>query len=361
MGINFTAKIRQEKLYLLLFLGLLLFSEFVSRFPEWVEAYYSQGFYLLYARWMRWVFGGLPFSFGDGVYIGLSLLAVFWFFVNFKHIFQKPRWFFGILLRLITVLYGVFLFSWGLNYHRLPLYKSLQIETKYTNAELENTLKYLIEKSNALHAQLAKNDSAMLVSPIDKAQIISESTAGFEALSLTYPKLKLYSQSLKTSVYSIPLTYMGFSGYFNPLTHEAQVDGIMPLEKFYITALHEQAHQLGYAAEEEANFVGWLAAVKHPDKVFNYYGYVFALRYVLNEWYLRSPENYQGYLKQVKPGILAYFKASADFWKQYENPFEPIFKTTFNAYLKANKQTKGIESYNYVTGLIVGYLKGEKQ
>lgn len=359
MGIDFRTGIKQERLYLLVFAGLVVFSEVASRFPERIETYYSQGFYLFYARWMRWIFGSLPFSFGDIVYIGLSLFAVFWFFTKCRSILQKPRWFFGVLLRLITVLYGVFLFSWGLNYHRMPLYKSLQIEAKYSNSSLEKTLNYLIEKSNALHTELAQDDSLMLISPWDKTQIFSQSTAGFEVLALTYPNMKLYSQSLKTSLYSTPLTYMGFSGYFNPITHEGQVDGIMPVEKFYVTALHEQAHQLGYAAEEDANFVGWLAAIKHPDKVFNYYGYVFALRYVLNEWYLRAPEDYQVYLKKVKPGILAYYKASADFWRRYENSFEPMFKNTFNAYLKANKQTKGIESYNYVTGLIVGYLKKE--
>jgi len=36
---------------------------------------------------------------------------------------------------------------------------------------------------------------------------------------------------------------------------------------------------------------------------------------------------------------------------------EPIFKVFYSHFLKANNQTKGIESYNYVVALLVDYLK----
>lgn len=359
MTLNLKEKIPQEKTYLFLLLLLWIISETAARFPDLVEKYYSNGIYLLYARWMRTLFGWMPFSFGDAVYIILVVTGIFWMVKNIKNLFLKPRWFIGQVLRTLAVAYGIFLFSWGLNYHRLPLYKSLDLQTQYTDNDLQKTLNLLIETTNDLHQKLAPSDSAMVDYGWNADQIFRASAKAYENLATDFPALRLAPQSLKKSLYSTPLTYMGFSGYFNPVTHEGQVDGIMPVNKFYLTSLHEQAHQLGYAAEEEANFIGWLAAVKHPDEVFNYYGYVFVLRYALNEWYLRQPEKYQAYLQKVKPGILAYYKESADFWKQYENPFEPVFKSTFNTYLKANKQSKGIESYNYVVGLLIGYLKKE--
>ena len=51
---------------------------------------------------------------------------------------------------------------------------------------------------------------------------------------------------------------MGFSGYLNPFTNEAQVDILIPKYQLPTTASHEVAHQLGYAAENEANFIGIL-------------------------------------------------------------------------------------------------------
>ena len=85
---------------------------------------------------------------------------------------------------------------------------------------------------------------------------------------------------------------MGFSGYLNPITNEAQVDGLIPEFKFPTTASHEAAHQIGYAAENEANFIGFLAASHHPDTYFRYSGYAFGLRHCLAELYRREPEMY---------------------------------------------------------------------
>jgi hypothetical protein len=45
------------------------------------------------------------------------------------------------------------------------------------------------------------------------------------------------------------------------------------------------------------------------------------------------------------------------FWKKYENPMEPIFKSVFNTFLKVNNQKDGIKSYNAVVGLIINHRK----
>ena len=36
---------------------------------------------------------------------------------------------------------------------------------------------------------------------------------------------------------------------------------------------------------------------------------------------------------------------------------EPIFKSVFNTFLKANNQKEGIKSYNAVVGLMINYRK----
>ena len=56
-------------------------------------------------------------------------------------------------------------------------------------------------------------------------------------------------------------------------------------------------------------------------------------------------------------GILIDFKSSSDFWNTYKNPFEPIVKKGYNAYLKSNKQQKGVDSYNYVVDLLISYFR----
>ena len=58
----------------------------------------------------------------------------------------------------------------------------------------------------------------------------------------------------------------------------------------------------------------------------------------------------------VTGGELTWLLRGFDFWDKYKNPTEPIFKTTYNAYLEANEQEGGIESYNYVVELMVHYF-----
>jgi hypothetical protein len=148
----------------------------------------------------------------------------------------------------------------------------------------------------------------------------------------------------------------GFPGYLNPFTNEAQVDILIPKYQLPSTASHEVAHQIGYAAENEANFIGMLACMHHPDPYFKYSGQVFALRYCLNEIYLRDQNRFLKLRERVRPGIFKNFKESQDFWNTYQNPLEPFFKNTYDGFLKANNQDGGIESYSYVVALIVNFF-----
>ena len=53
--------------------------------------------------------------------------------------------------------------------------------------------------------------------------------------------------------------YGGFLGYYNPFSGEAQVNTKVPAFIIPFTACHEIGHQLGFASESEASFVGYLA------------------------------------------------------------------------------------------------------
>ena len=46
-----------------------------------------------------------------------------------------------------------------------------------------------------------------------------------------------------------------------------------------------------------------------------------------------------------------------DFWGSYENPFETFSKIFWDNFLKANNQTDGIKSYNYMVALVVNYFE----
>ena len=68
-------------------------------------------------------------------------------------------------------------------------------------------------------------------------------------------------------------------------------------------------------------------------------------------------DTYNNLLTTINPGILASYKEMRDFWSSYENPFEVFSKHFYNYFLKANNQSKGIMSYNYMVALVVNYFE----
>ena len=353
--------LKNKKLGLVIFLGIqIALIAILKHYPEFVEQFYSNGLYVFLSKLSRYVFGWIPFSVGDILYTLAGIYIIRWLIINRKRIIKDTlNWFLDIGATL-SIAYFAFHILWAFNYYRQPLYKSLNLEADYTTEQLISFTEKLIQKSNNLHLQLAKNDTLKVELPYTKSEILSKVKEGYSTLSEVYPHLDYHPKSIKKSIYSLPLTYMGFSGYLNPFTNEAQVNGLISSYKFPTTACHEAAHQLGYAAENEANFIGSLAAIHNDDIYFKYSGHTFALRYCLAEIYNREPDLYIAILPTINKGILKNYQEVQDFWKSYENPIEPIFEKTFDSFLKANNQSAGMKSYSYVVALLVNYYEDKQ-
>lgn len=334
-----------------------LLIKWLSHYPEFIERYYSNGLYPYISKLFRVMLGWMPISFGDFVYAFAGIYMIRWVFKNFKRIKTDAKNFVVDVFSAISIVYFAFHLFWGLNYYRLPLYKSLGLKSEYTTEQLVEVTKKLIDKSNKTHSDIIKIDSFPIEIPYSKSNIIKMVPLGYHNLKTEFPNLDYSSKSIKKSLFSLPLTYMGFSGYLNPLTNESQVDALIPAYIFPTTTTHEVAHQLGYAAENEANFIGCLAAINHDDIYFKYSGYTFALRFCLNEIYSRDENLFESLSKTINKGILINYKQMREFWDSYENPAEPLFKKSYNTFLKANKQSKGMESYSYVVALFVNYFE----
>ena len=63
---------------------------------------------------------------------------------------------------------------------------------------------------------------------------------------------------------------MGYGGYLNPFTNEAQVNGVTPKFRLPTVSCHEVGHQLGYSAEGATNFIGYLVTSESNDPYFKY-------------------------------------------------------------------------------------------
>ncbi len=261
----------------------------------------------------------------------------------------------------LSIVYGCFYWFWGFNYFRKPLAENLKLsQAKYNTEQLITVTKKIVTILNNTHLKITKKDTLKIEVPYTSKEIYQKTIPAYHKLAQAYPQLAYKNASIKSSIVSLFQSYNGTAGYLNPITGEAQVNYMLPKAGFPSTACHEIAHQIGWSAENDANFVGFLACIYSDDIYFNYSGYRMAYRYCMREIRKRDKELFQKIKETVHKGISKELYDNYLFWKKYENPIEPYLKKGYNSYLKANNQTKGIESYSYVVDLLIAYFEQKK-
>ncbi len=332
----------------------------LSFFPEIIERYYSNGIYPPISSAFRILLGWIPFSVGDVIYLAAIAWIMWRAIIYRKNIRQHWKRQILVILNVVSIVYLAFNLLWGINYIRVPLNEKLQIGTEYSDEELLHFTKNLIVKSNQLHSDITGNDSLKVVFNQTKTDVMKLNLIGYHNLSTTYPEFSYSHSSVKKSLISLPLSYMGFAGYLNPFTNEAQVNDMLPDYSFAATSCHEMAHQIGFASESEANFVGYLAAINNENKMIQYSGYTLALRYCMANWEIRNENTARKLEATINHGILENFRESRDFWTKYETFIEEGFHIFYDKFLKLNQQDEGLESYSRFVDLLVNYYRGKK-
>ena len=337
------------------------FLQIIAQFPAEIEKYYSNGLYIYISKFLNMLFGWIPFSVGDILYAILIIVILKNIFsaIKNKKISLKNTLF--KIGGFISILFFVFHLNWGLNYFRQPIYKTLNFEIeKYSTNELVDFTKKLIVKINKVHLSITKNDTIVVENSLDKDQIKEVSYTVYKKFQQNYPQYSLKNLKAKHSLFSLPLTYMGFAGYLNPITNEAQVNYLIPKNTYPMIVCHELAHQVGIASESEANFTGYLAATNSDDINYNYSGYLMAVRFCLFEIFQNDPEKFEALKIELNKGILKDISQSEAFWESYQNWSEQYFKTFYDTFLKANNQKDGMKSYNKVVVLLINYHKNKE-
>lgn len=340
-----------------------------SFFPASVERFYSVGIYPAISGTQRMIFRWIPFSIGDLIYIAVAIRLlvslVKWIIRLFRKQYHKShiKHTLFVLTKDILWIYILFKLVWGLNYDRLGIEYQLGIsKTNYTKEEVQQLTNQLIEKVN--EARRLIPDTALPKQELDT--IYREAFRAYQTASYTFDFLNYANRSVKGSLFSFLGNHMGFTGYYNPFTGEAQLRTDIPRTLIPYIACHEMAHQLGYASESEANFVGYLAAAASADPYMRYSVYSDLFSYAQGEeiYLFGKDKNFNAF-----QGIIEYNRAHLDtlvkkdrkeireFFRRRKSNISPVVSSMYDQYLKLNKQNKGIESYNEVVGWLIAYQR----
>jgi hypothetical protein len=351
--------LKDKLLLALLFLTILI--KILSFNESWIEQYYTYGFYPVISQLLRILFGWLPFSFGDLVYLG-AVIYIFFKAIKFLRILQQRRvkqymeWvLLRKILRFLLWVYLIFNIFWGLNYNRLGIASQLKLNVQPYSVQDLDSLTFVLQKRLNIYA--SSIDSLRRIELDHNPVLFNEGIKSYKKIALSMPFLSYNYPSIKPSLYSHIGHYLGFTGYYNPFTGEAQIKTTVPFFLKPFVVMHEMGHQLGYAKENEANFVAFFAGRISSNTEFNYSVYYEMHQYAIRELYRRDSvkaKYYQEHLhSQVKEDtreLIAYLIRS-------KNPVEPWITSFYDEYLKMNNQPKGKATYNEVVAWLIAYQK----
>lgn len=350
---------QNKNLWIIVFLLIILIKIF-SWNKNRVEVFYSSGFYFSFSKILRFLFGWIPFSLGDILYFIAGVWILWKITRNFILLFKKKATKKAALkkcLKLLVVfafIYIVFNIFWGINYDRKGIAYQLDLkQLPYDTSDLKLIQQILLQKVNAAKTVVMKNHG---VFPSTKV-LIKRAEKVYDEAQKIYPFLEYKNLSVKGSFYGIPGDYLGFTGYYNPLTGEAQINTTVPEFMQPYIATHEMAHQLGYAKENEANFVGYLAAVNSQDTLFHYSTYFDLFIYTNREVFYFDSACSRKALQQLIPAVKNDIRDLQKFDLAHQSFLEPAINWIYGNYLKLNNQPKGLHSYNAVVGMLIAYYK----
>lgn len=325
-----------------------------------VETAYTTGFYVYFSKILRFLFGWIPFSFGDILYFLAALWILWKLFKNIRLLFKKQlSWKIVFkklyhLFLLFAFIYIVFYLFWGINYDRKGIAYQLNLnQLQYDTADLQMMQNILLEKVNASRAVLEKEH----INFPSQQKLIQKAEEGYREAQKKYTFLQYKNLSVKSSMYGTIGDYIGFTGYYNPFTGEAQINTTVPqFLQPYITT-HEMAHQLGYAKENAANFVGYLAAISSPDTLFHYSTYLDLFIYTNREVYYFDSVSSKNALMKLNPFVRKDLIELREFDLQHQFFLEPFITWMYGNFLKLNNQPKGLHTYNAVVAMVIAYYK----
>jgi hypothetical protein len=246
-----------------------------------------------------------------------------------------------------------FLLSWGFNYQRAPLSESLGLALPPAAEDLSGELAALCH-ALAQKASLLAESSETAPDPRTKpSDFLRAAYQAYENLGQKWTFLSAGSPNVKSVYFSKAMSRMGISGVYLFFTAEANVNTDQPSFMWASSACHEIAHQIGFAREDEANYLAWLACAGHPSPAYQYSGTLLALIHASNALaaadrgaYLDLTAGYSSKLRRDLSDLNAY-------WAGYKGFWDRLVTSANDLYLKGNHQAAGVASYGRMVYLLL--------
>jgi hypothetical protein len=330
--------------------------------PAWVEANVARGWGLRVAAAISVVTGAVPFSVAEVSVLALvaGVVAGLWRLLRGPGRVARTRRALPWVLAAVSLTWAWGMASWGLNYRREPLIDTFGYPAGPTTPdELARLGGELVDALNAARAETAEDAAGVARLDGTARDAFARAAHTYDQLGEHYPFLGGTYAPPKAIVLSPILSLLGIGGVYDPLTAEPNVNVDVPSFFLPFNACHELAHQRGVAREDEANFVGWLAAREDPGADFRYSAARFAARHIVGSW-ARTDVDAARAAWERRSAAVRRDDDAAEAWRaRYDTVVAVVGHAMNDAYLRSNGVRDGAASYGRVTDLLVAWRRAQ--
>lgn len=334
----------------------------LPHFPKFTEYAITRGLFRIIAFPIEWLMSVIPFSITELVVI-LSIPAIItlltvWIVRIIKKpeklcIFEKGCRFICWCLSLALL---IFMVMDGANFSRIPTGELLHLpDGTYTADDLYTVTSDLAQKASAAREKLKEDENGCATLSVDKNELLLLADDCYKSLRQEYPFLKTATWRVKPVMLSHLWSYTGTTGVYCPWLGEANVNTDIPDYELGHTAVHEVAHTMGFAKENECNFLGWLACSKSGQPDYEYSGHLQAYIYCSNALYKADKELWHKAYANCSDGMIRDMKNSNTYWDSFEGEIEEVSQKINDSFIKANGVESGVLSYNQMVELMLRF------
>ena len=331
-------------------------------FPEFTEYAITRGLFRIIAFPIEWLISSVPFSVTELVVL-LSIPAVLTLLIiwiiritrqkNKLIIVEKGCRFVAWCISLALL---IFMVMDGANFSRIPTGELLELPNRtYTAQDLYTLTSDLALKASTAREKLDEDENGCAKLTQAKSRILLLADDCYDNLREDYPFLKTSTWRVKSVALSHWWSYTGTTGVYCPWLGEASINTDIPVFDLGHTATHEIAHTMGFAKENECNFLAWLACSesKQPDYVYS--GHLQAYIYCVNALYKADKELWRQAASKCSEGMIRDLKQNSAYWKNFEGEIQENSQKVNDTFIKVNGVESGVLSYNQMVELMLRY------
>lgn len=224
--------------------------------------------------------------------------------------------------------------------------------------ELETVTRWFAALASEYADEVPRDENGACTT--DRDSVLDRAAGVFEGAAELYPFLDGEALRPKPIHFSRIMSCLDFTGFFFPMTGEANLNMDSPVFLLPSTSQHEIAHQRGVAMEQECNFVAVLSCLESEYADFRYAGAALAYIYLGNALAGADYEAYTEIYYSLSNTVRADFKAQSAYWDEFrDSAAQKASNTVYDSFLKSNGQELGMQSYGACVNLLVHYYIDE--